>query len=257
MMTNYEILQKIMADHCLSPSEFGNKIGKNENFVSVIKTGATANFSPKVIRAIVDAFPEYSPDWLRTGEPPIYSNVEAHRVSQSIIGSGDHNTVTATPDRLLTLMEGQTAAILERWNGWDDRLALPALSNQRSNKRLKELGRLAGIDEPVRITYFKGSQRFDEIKPKWQVLTTHAARRTFVVTALTLGIPAEVVMKWTGHSDYKAMKPYIAIVDELKAEKMRLFDTLPAAAPPSAPPEDGRTESQTGYLKLTTGKKSP
>ena len=24
-----------------------------------------------------------------------------------------------------------------------------------------------------------------------------------------LGIPVEVVMKWTGHSDYKAMKPYI------------------------------------------------
>ena len=122
-MSNYEILQKIMADHCLSPSEFGNKIGKNENFVSVIKTGATATISPKVIRAIVEAFPEYSPDWLRTGEPPIYSNVEAHRVSQSIIGSGDHNTVTATPDRLLTLMEGQTAALLRQLEKKDEQIA--------------------------------------------------------------------------------------------------------------------------------------
>lgn len=185
-----------------------------------------------------------------------YSDLKALRKSD-IHGGRIWICTQKTDDPLSIELNSHTAAILERWKGYDDRLALPALSNQRSNVRLKELGMLAGIDEPVRITYFKGSQRFDEIKPKWQVLTTHAARRTFVVTALTLGIPAEVVMKWTGHSDYKAMKPYIAIVDELKAEKMRLFDTLPAAAPPFAPPEDGRTESQPEDLKLTTGKKSP
>ena len=27
----------------------------------------------------------------------------------------------------------------------------------------------------------------------------------------------DIVMKWTGHSDHKAMKPYIDIVDSIKA----------------------------------------
>lgn len=27
-------------------------------------------------------------------------------------------------------------------------------------------------------------------------------------------------MKWTGHSEYKSMKPYIDIVDEIKAKEM-------------------------------------
>ena len=40
---------------------------------------------------------------------------------------------------------------------------------------------------------------------------------TFICNALALGIPAQVVMKWTGHSDYKAMKPYIDIADDIKA----------------------------------------
>ena len=31
-------------------------------------------------------------------------------------------------------------------------------------------------------------------------------------------------MKWTGHSDYKAMKPYIDIADAAKADAMKLFD---------------------------------
>lgn len=72
-MTNEEILKKIMDDHCLSTAEFGRKIGKNENFVSILKTGATKTISPKVRRLILDHFPEYSPEWLRTGEPPIYA----------------------------------------------------------------------------------------------------------------------------------------------------------------------------------------
>jgi hypothetical protein len=31
-------------------------------------------------------------------------------------------------------------------------------------------------------------------------------------------------MKWTGHSDYKAMKPYVKIVDALKESEMDKFN---------------------------------
>ena len=44
--------------------------------------------------------------------------------------------------------------------------------------------------------------------------------------ALALGIPPQVVMKWTGHSDYKAMKPYIDIADDIKASAMSKFNQL-------------------------------
>ena len=33
-------------------------------------------------------------------------------------------------------------------------------------------------------------------------------------------------MKWTGHSDYKSMKPYIDIADDVKARQMNKLDTL-------------------------------
>lgn len=49
-------------------------------------------------------------------------------------------------------------------------------------------------------------------------MSSHIGRRTFIVNGLYLGIPAEVIMKWTGHKDYQTMKPYIAIVDVLKTE---------------------------------------
>ena len=48
-----------------------------------------------------------------------------------------------------------------------------------------------------------------DIKELCKLAGTHTGRRTFIVNALSLGITPNIVMKWTGHSDYKAMKPYI------------------------------------------------
>ena len=31
-------------------------------------------------------------------------------------------------------------------------------------------------------------------------------------------------MKWTGHSGYKAMSPYIDVADDMKAEQMKKFN---------------------------------
>jgi hypothetical protein len=45
-----------------------------------------------------------------------------------------------------------------------------------------------------------------------------------VVNALAPGVPAEVIMKWTGHSDFDSMKPYMEIVDKLKANEMMKFN---------------------------------
>ena len=72
----------------------------------------------------------------------------------------------------------------------------------------------------------KGNERIDDVTPKYALLGTHAGRRTFICNALALGIPPQVVMKWTGHSDYKAMKPYIDIADDIKANAMSKFNQL-------------------------------
>ena len=45
-------------------------------------------------------------------------------------------------------------------------------------------------------------------------------------STLSLGIPPNIVMKWTGHSDYSSMKPYIDIVDDIKATSMTKFNGL-------------------------------
>ena len=107
-----------------------------------------------------------------------------------------------------------------------DNKALPNLTNQAMNRDIKDLCKLACINEEIRITTYKGSTRTDSVYQKWKKVGTHTGRRTFIVNALSLGISPSIVMKWTGHSDYKAMKPYIDIVDSAKAKSMTKFNGL-------------------------------
>lgn len=143
---------------------------------------------------------------------------------------GDHIEVTTvkTSDSLIIELNNHSKAILDKYKdvAFEDDKVLPVITNQKMNDYLKELAELACIDEPVRQTYYRGNERIDEITPKYALLGTHAGRRTFICNALALGIPPQVVMKWTGHSDYKAMKPYIDIADDIKANAMSKFNQL-------------------------------
>ena len=143
---------------------------------------------------------------------------------------GDHIEVTTvkTSDSLIIELNKHSKAILDKYKdvAFEDDKVLPVITNQKMNDYLKELAELAGIDEPVRQTYYRGNERIDEVTPKYALLGTHAGRRTFICNALVLGIPPQVVMKWTGHSDYKAMKPYIDIAGDIKANAMSKFNQL-------------------------------
>ena len=94
--------------------------------------------------------------------------------------------------------------MIARWFHKDtpfkDGKALPNYTNQAMNHDIKELCRLAGIDEEIRVTTYKGNVRTDKIQPKWELVGTH--------------------------TDYKAMKPYIDIVDSIKTNSMAKFDGL-------------------------------
>ena len=142
----------------------------------------------------------------------------------------DHIEVTTikTSDSLVIELNKHSKAILEKYQDvvFEYDKALPVITNQKMNEYLKELAELAGINGPIRQTYYKGNERINEVTPKYALLGTHAGRRTFICNALALGIPPQVVMKWTGHSDYKAMKPSIDIADDIKANAMSKFNQL-------------------------------
>lgn len=140
----------------------------------------------------------------------------------------DHISITTvkTADSIQIELNDYSRELLTRYaeETFPRDLALPVISNQKMNDYLKELAELCGINKPMTVTYYKGNQRIDEVYPKYALIGTHCGRRTFICNALMMGISPQIVMKWTGHSDYKSMKPYIDIADKAKKDAMQAFN---------------------------------
>lgn len=98
---------------------------------------------------------------------------------------------------------------------------LPVITNQKLNQYLKELCEKAKLFDKVRITEQKGNQSIEKEYQKYQLITTHTARRTFITLSLTKGMNAQIVMSITGHKSYNSFKKYVNLVttDKQKALK--------------------------------------
>ena len=88
-------------------------------------------------------------------------------------------------------------------------LLFPVISNQKYNEHLKELGKLAGLEGEWIDYEYRLTEKIIIKVPK-QDLSTHTARRTFIVTAINENVDPTLIALITSHSDLKSMKPYIA-----------------------------------------------
>lgn len=189
--------------------------------VEELKTMETADLSQTPhLSATRDAFVFCCYTGLR------FSDVK--KLKWSDVKNGHICVVTQKTSTALTIeLNAHSSSILDKQRrGPLDSLVFNVPKIATTNEHLKTIGRELGIDTPVRRVKFRGAKREENVFKKWELLSSHCARRTFVVTALRLGINAEVIMRWTGHSKYDAMKPYISIVDELKKQEMTKFNEL-------------------------------
>lgn len=114
--------------------------------------------------------------------------------------------------------------ILNKYKGLQTGKALPVLSNQKMNQYLKVLGELAELFSKVTIYRFKGGKRIEKTVMKYQVMTTHIMRKTFVTNALSLGMQTATIKEFTGHKSEKDFNRYLAVISADKIKAMNLFN---------------------------------
>ena len=152
---------------------------------------------------------------------------DASNLTKDSIKDGRVSIITEKTDDYLTIdLNSVASGILKKYENYDKIYALPSCSNQKTNEYLKQIGKIANLNSIVVRSYYIKSQRVEERKHKWELITSHCARRTFVAQSLSLGISAEIVMMLTGHSDLKAMKPYMAISEKSKREAVTYLGNI-------------------------------
>jgi integrase len=73
------------------------------------------------------------------------------------------------------------------------------------------------------IEYRKRGQIHEISLPKWQLISSHTCRRTFCTLKFLQGMPAHVIMKFSGHTTEKNFLSYLKLDAEINADKYRNF----------------------------------
>ena len=98
---------------------------------------------------------------------------------------------------------------------------IPKVSYSKFNDPLKEVVKMAGIDYNVSFTETRGGKTETKTEPKWKLVGSHTARRSFATNAYLSGVPTISIMKMTGHKTERSFMDYIKITLEENAKNLQ------------------------------------
>jgi hypothetical protein len=133
-----------------------------------------------------------------------YSILRADQIKEGFI----ETTQLKTSGTVIIPVHDTVKRILSKYNG-----ALPAAnSNQKMNDYVKEIGEMIpSLHTSFSQTYSKGGSKVTVTNPKWQLISTHTARRSFATNEYLAGTPPLTIMAITGHKTEKSFLRYIRI----------------------------------------------
>lgn len=106
-------------------------------------------------------------------------------------------------------------SILDKWEN-----RIPKMTSQELGRYIKEIGKMAGFNEHIELKESKGGQIIDNVKYKYELITTHTARRSAATIMYYSGMAAKDIMAITGHTKIETFEKYI--IKDDKAKDLRL-----------------------------------
>lgn len=123
-----------------------------------------------------------------------------------------------TKNQVVIPLNDITLAIFRKYNN-----QLPeAISNQKFNDYIKQVAQMVTtLHEPITRAITKGGKQLEVTSPKWELISSHTARRSYATNAYERGTPAISLMQITGHRTEKAFLSYIKTSKKKHAEIVR------------------------------------
>lgn len=148
-----------------------------------------------------------------------FSNIKPHNIFQD---DGIHylrKVTQKTKKEVIVPIKKIAMEILEKYN-YD----IPVISNQKLNSYIKELCQICGIDEEILKPIYQGRNAEPVIKKKYELISSHTARRSFATNAYLANVPTIFIMQMTGHTTESSFMKYICITQKESAKIISKHD---------------------------------
>lgn len=142
-----------------------------------------------------------------------YNNIKPHHIK----GQNIELFQAKTGERVVIPIHPTVKGILAKYGG----ITPPKISDQKLNDYIKEVCKMAGIEEDTEKQRTKGGAKSAELMKKWQMISSHTARRSFASNMTKRGIPMQTIMKITGHTKESTFLKYVKLSAAEHADIMR------------------------------------
>lgn len=184
----HEDLQKIVS---LDLSNTGNKIYEHVRDIFIVGVCTAQRVSD---------YSRITPECIKHQESHIIQDGEIVKKKYDVIELIQQKTKT----KVSIPISSQLFAILKKYD-----YKLPKVRDLTINKYIKEIGKMAGINQIVETKKITSGTYITQHKPKYELIYTHTARRTGATLMYLAGMDVYDIMKITGHSSPTMLKRYI------------------------------------------------
>jgi site-specific recombinase XerD len=135
-----------------------------------------------------------------------FSNIQKKHIKEDVI----EIQTQKTDQKVIIPINKTVRSIMDKYKGKYPNSLPPAISNVKTNSYLKEIGAMLEclhVNVETKIT--KGGVQVVSTNKKFELLVTHAARRSFATNLHKAGLSSLIIMKITGHRTEKAFMKYI------------------------------------------------
>jgi integrase len=132
-------------------------------------------------------------------------------------------TQVKTGGRVIIPLRPEALKILEKYAMW-----MPQVKNPEFNYHIKQIAKLAGLMEVIKIAHKRGTNMLEETRPKYAWVMSHTCRRSFCTNEFLDGTPVNLIMAISGHSTEKSFRRYIKADVLQKAQMIKaIWDNKP------------------------------
>lgn len=121
-----------------------------------------------------------------------------------------------TDEKVVLPVHPYVAKIIQKHGGFPR-----TITDQEINRTIKKVAEKAGITQDVLFTITKGGVRKDCYLKKFQMVSNHTSRRSFITNLLKRGVSETLVMKMAGMKSHLTLRKYNKMSSEEAAEVMK------------------------------------
>jgi integrase len=149
---------------------------------------------------------------------------DAVKINLSNIYNNQLNITTQKTNQIISIpLHNALKALLESYQ-YD--LSELRISNQKYNDYLKILIKESGVNSMFEVIRFENGVKKVYQEYKYDLVSSHTFRRTFITNAVLKGISLHVIQSITGHTTLKQLSQYVTLADEIKCREMQKMDDL-------------------------------